>query len=207
MSEIRTVRDLRRPATGRGRLGEALRTKPFRILTGASLALSLALGCVVASVDRLHSSPSDVLDHPANPVTDQQSREQVVGAARQLVAATGMRTTSAGYALMSCKNRDDPPYQGAIYLTFGLPAGERPDTYLDGAASMLRTQGWAEGPPPNNQAFAHVFSRDSVTATFYRDGDDPGIGVLRLYGQCRNVNDHRADPGWVDVTGEVGAPR
>ncbi|EUA42477.1 hypothetical protein I553_6337 [Mycobacterium xenopi 4042] len=27
---------------------------------------------------------------------------------------------------MSCKNHDDPPYQGAIYMTFAVPAGIRP---------------------------------------------------------------------------------
>ncbi len=207
MFEIRTVADLRRPVNRRGRFGDGLRAKPFRILIAASLALSLVLGTVIVSVDRLHSTPSDVLEHPASPVTDVQSRDEVVGAARELVTSTGLRTTSAGYLLMSCKNRDEPPYQGAIYLTFGLPADDRVDTYFGTVASTLRARGWAEGRPPNNHAFAHVFSRDAVTATIYRDGDDPNIGVLRLYGQCRNMNDHRTDQGWVDVTGEVNPPR
>ena len=44
--------------------------------------------------------------------------------------------------------------------------------------------------------------------TIYRDDDDPSLGVLRLYGQCRNMNDHRHDAtGWIDITGEFAAPR
>lgn len=204
MSDVRTAAERRRPPNTGGGPGKTLRSNHIRALIGASLAVSLVLGGTIVSVDRLHSTPSDALDHPASPVTDQQSKDQVVEPARRIVTLTELRTASAGYLLMSCKNREDPPYQGAVYVTFTLPADERPDSYLDTVASVLRAHGWAEGPPPNNHAFARIFSQDAVTVTIHRDDDDPGVGVLRLYGQCRNMNDHRHDPtGWVDVTGEL----
>ena len=208
MADVRTAPQRRRTPRGGGRLGTSLRSTPGRLLIGAALAVPLVLGGAFVAVDRLHSTPSEVLDHPADPVTDEQSKDQVTGPARQVVSAAGLRTASAGYLLMSCKNQDDPPYQGAIYLTFTLPAEQQADTYFDTIASTLRTHGWAEGPPPNNHPFAKIFSRNAVTVTFYRDNDDPGVGVLRVYGQCRNVNDHRRDAtGWVDITDEVAAPR
>ncbi len=185
-----------------------MRSNGIRALIGASLAVSLVMGGALVSVDRLRSTPADVLEHPASPVTDQQSKDQVVEPARRIAALTGLRTASAGYLLMSCKNRDDPPYQGAVYLTFTLPADQRADTYLQTLASTLRTHGWSEGPPPNNHVFARIFSQDAVTTTVYRDDDNPGAGVLRLYGQCRNMNDHRQDAtGWTDITAELAAPR
>lgn len=208
MSETRTVTVRRRTPVGGGKLGESLRSTPGRLLIGAALAVPLVLGGVFVSVDRLHSTPSDVLDHPASPLTDDQSRDQVVGAARLIVSTTGLHTASAGYLLMSCKNRDDPPYQGAVYLTFTLPVGQQTDTYVETIASTLRTHGWAEGAPPNNHAFAKIFSQHAVTVTVYRDGEDPGVGVARIYGECRNVSGHGHDTvGWVDVTGEVAGPR
>jgi hypothetical protein len=207
MSDLRIAAFERKADAGAGKLGESLRSRHFRVLIGASLTLTLVLGGAFVSVDRLHSKPSDSLDHPALPVGDEESKEQVVEPARQIVRLTGMQTASAGYSFMSCKNRDDPPYRGAIFLTFGLPASERADTYFETIASALDTHGWAEGPPPNDHAFAHIFSREAVTVTVYRDSDDPGVGVARLYGQCRNMNDHRNDSGWVDVTGEVTGPR
>ncbi len=208
MSDVRTAAQRRHTPRGGGRFGESLRSTPSRLLIGAALAVPLVLGGAFLSVNRLHSTPSDVLDHPANPVTDEQSKDQVVGPARQIVSSTRLQTASAGYLLMSCKNREDPPYQGAIYLTFTLPAGQQPDTYFETLASALRTHGWAEGPPPNNHAFAKIFSHDAVTVIIYSDNDDPGVGVVRLYGQCRNMSDHRHDAtGWVDITGEVAAPR
>ncbi|WP_232070726.1 hypothetical protein [Mycobacterium lacus] len=161
------------------------------------------MGGAFLMVDRLHTSPSDVLDHPGDPVTDAQTEAQVVESAKQIVTAAGLRTKTAGYLLMSCKERDDPPYQGAIYLTFALPAETRADTYFPTITAALIARGWSEGLPPNNRTFGKTLSRDAVTAIIYRDNDDENLGVMRLYGQCRNMNDHRRDAtGWIDITGQ-----
>jgi len=181
--------------------GEWLRSKQVRALTAATLAVSLLLGGAFLSVDRLHSTPLDALNHPANPVTDDQSEAQVVESAKQVVALAGLQTASAGYSLMSCKDRESPPYQGAIYLTFALPAAARADAYFPAIAATLVTHGWTEGIPPNDQPFAEILSKDGVTVIVYRQSDDPSLGVARVYGQCRNVNDHRKDTTtWIDVT-------
>lgn len=44
-----------------------------------------------------------------------------------------------------------------------------------------------------------------MTVIIYRHDDDPGLGVLRLYGECRNMTDHRGDAtAWIDVTDQFG---
>ena len=198
----------RRPRRIDGKRGEWLRPKQIRALTVAALAVSLLLGGAFVVVDRLHSTPADVLEHPVNPVTDDQSKTQVVEPAKQIVTLTGLQTASAGYLLMSCTNRDDPPYQGAIYLTFSLSAPARADTYFQAVAATLIDHGWTEGLPPNNHAFGSTLTKNGVTVIIYRQDDNPGLGVLRIYGQCRNMNDHRHDTtGWVDITGEVAGTR
>ncbi|WP_232065448.1 hypothetical protein [Mycobacterium shinjukuense] len=173
-------------------------------MIAAMLAVSLLFAGAFLAVARFHSSPSDVLDHPANPVSDDATRALVVEAAKHVVTVAGLQTTTAGYLLMSCKNRDDPPYQGAVYLTFVLPAGARADTYFRTAAAALTTHGWTEGLPPSDQVFGKTLSKGGVTAILHRHDADTGMGVLRLYGQCRNITDHRRDPtGWIDITGEL----
>ncbi|OBH12534.1 hypothetical protein A5695_16305 [Mycobacterium sp. E1747] len=158
-------------------------------------------------LDRLHSMPADALDHPASPVSDDQSRAQVVESAQDVVAAAALWTSSAGYSLMSCKNRDDPPYQGAVYLTFAVPAATQAETYFARIATTLATHGWTEGLPPNNHAFAKALTKNAVTVIVYRHDDEPTVGVLRVYGQCRNVTDHHADAtAWTDITGEFARP-
>jgi hypothetical protein len=200
--------DNRRPRTVGGTRGEWLRSKQARALIAAALALSVLLGGALLLVERLHPTPSDVLDHPANRVTDDQSQAQVVESAKQVVTLTGLRTASAGYTLMSCKDRDDPPYQGAIYLTFALPDAATADTYFPAIAAALVNRGWTEGLPPNDHAFAKILTKDAVTVIVYRQNEDPGLGVARIYGECRNMNDHRKDATtWSDITDQLTGAR
>ncbi len=165
------------------------------------------LGVAVLLMDRFHPSAADAIEHPANPVGDAQSRAQVLESAKQIVGLAGLQTTSAGYLLMSCNNQHDPPYQGAIYLNFAVPDGAGADTYFPAIAKTLVSRGWTEGLPPNGQAFGRTLSKDAVTVIVYRDSTNPGVGVLRIYGECRNLNDHRIDmSGWIDVTGDLRGP-
>jgi hypothetical protein len=162
----------------------------------------VSLGGAFLVVNTLRPSRSGALEHPDNPVTDGQSQAQVVEAAKQIVTLAGLRTASAGYLLMSCKNHDDPPYQGAIYLTFTLPAEVAADKYFPTVATTLTSNGWTEGSAPSNRMFGRTVSKDAVTGIVYRDDDNPAMGVLRLYGQCRNMNDHRRDD-WTDIAAQV----
>src|SRR5262249_51329896 len=88
-----------------------LRARRVRALIAAALAVSLLLGGAFLIVSRLRPPPSDALDHPVNPVTDDETATQVVEPAKQIVTVAGLQTASAGYLLMSCKNQNDPPYQ------------------------------------------------------------------------------------------------
>ncbi|WP_253866848.1 hypothetical protein [Mycobacterium asiaticum] len=184
-----------------------LRTNAARALLAAALAITLVVGAMFVSVDRLHATPADALARADN-VSDDQSRAQAVDAASRVVDVGGLRTTTAGYLLMSCGGHQDPPYQGAIHLTFALPTDQRADTYFQTVAAALRSDGWIQGLPPGGHAYGSTLSKDGVTAVLYRHDDNPGLGVLRLYGECRNTNDHRNDAtGWVDVTNQVGLMR
>lgn len=172
-------------------------------MLAAALSISLVLGGAFLAVGRLHSSPAD-LDRPAQTVSDEQSENEVVDKARHLVDVAHLQKATAGYLLMSCKDRDSPPYQGAVYLNFTVPADARPDIYFQDIGAALVAHGWTEGQPPNRHLFGKTLNKNGVTAILYRDDDYPNLGVARLYGQCRNMNDHRRDTtAWVDVTDRV----
>jgi hypothetical protein len=184
-----------------------LRAPRVRALIAAALTVSLLLGGAFLVVSALRPSPTEKLDHPATPVSDDATAAQVVEAAKQIVRLAGVQTKSAGYLLMSCKNQNDPPYQGAIYLTFTVPAAARPDTYFKTIATTLVNRGWTEGLPPNDHMFGATASKDGVTAVVYPHAEEPGLGVLRAYGECRDANDHRKDAsGWIDITNQFPGP-
>lgn len=177
------------------------RSPAARALTVVVLSTAALIGGVYLAVDRLHASANDAVEHPGPPASDAQTQSEVVEQARDMVAIAGLRRPTAGYLLMSCKNRDDPPYQGAVYMNFQLPSDVTADQYLRAASAALAARGWREGRPSNQHLVERNLSKDGVNAILYSDADTPARGVARLYGQCRDVTDYRgAKAGWTDVT-------
>lgn len=159
------------------------------------LAVAVAAGVMFLMARR------DAASRPTRPLDDAQSKAQVLGPAREIVGVAGLHVVSASYILMSCTNETDPPYQGAIYVTFDLPDAS---SYLDQVAADLISRGWRATPQPVNALpGTTTVSKDTVTATLHRDPDRRGEGVMKIYGECRNIVDHRNDTtGWVDVADE-----
>jgi hypothetical protein len=186
------------------RRGEWFRSPAARMLLAVALTTSLLLSGAFLAVDRLHSSPADSLEHPGRTATDGQTKTEVVEQAKHIVAIGRLQQPTAGYLLMSCKNRDDPPYQGAVYMNFTLPADAGADQYFRTIAAAMVARGWNEGLPPNQHLNGKTLSKDGVTAVLYQDNDYPNRGIARLYGQCRDMNNHRGDTtAWVDITGQL----
>jgi hypothetical protein len=181
-----------------------LRSPGARAVLAAALAVPLTLGPAVVAVDRLRASSGDAVEHP---VSDARAKAEVVAQAKRMVTVARLQRARAGYLLMSCQGGDNPPYQGAVYLTFTLPADARADSYFHyfhGIVAAMTADGWQPGAPADQLLLGQTLSRDRVTAVVYRDGDHPDVGVARLYGQCRDMTDHRNDStGWVDVTPQI----
>jgi len=178
-----------------------LRSPAARTLIAAALATGVVFGGAFLAINRLHSSAADAVEHPGPAATDAQTQAEVVDHAKSIVATARLQQATAGYLLMSCKNRDDPPYQGAVYLNFTLPADARADEYFRTVTAELVAGGWRAAPPPNEHLFGARLSKDGVNAILYQDNDSEGRGVARIYGQCRDMTNHRGDTtGWVDVT-------
>lgn len=162
------------------------------------LILWVLVVSMVAGAAFLVLRRSDAADHPEHPLSDEQSKAQVLEPAREIVAVANLENANGGYILMSCTNQTDPPYQGAIYLTFDLPDATH---YLDQVAASLVSHGWRKGSPPNRYLSGIAVSKNGVTAILYRDPDRNGFGIMKVYGECRNVSDHRNDAtGWVDIS-------
>lgn len=179
-----------------------LRSRPVRVLTATALAVSLLLGGVLLAMQRLEARPAR-----ATPMTDQQSMDQVVGHARQFVAAGRLRRASGSYILQSCQPDDGPPYQGSVYLNFDLPTITETPAFFRAIARAMNRYGWADGLPPGHHPGGKVLSKDGATAVYYRHPDVPGRGVLQIYGECRNFADHRHDAsGFVDITRSLSKP-
>ena len=187
--------------TDAGGPSSRLRSPAARMLIAAALATALVFGGAFLAVHRLHSSAADAVEHPGRTATDEQTQTEVVEQAKSIVDIAGLQQAMAGYLLMSCKNRDDPPYQGAVYLNFSLPADAHADEYFRTIAAALVARGWRAGLPPNEHLSGRKLSKDGVNAILYLDSETASHGVARIYGQCRDMNNHRGEStAWIDIT-------
>src|SRR3984893_2477024 len=93
---------------------------------GPSRSVVLVLAAVAAVVAACAAflvlrTRGDALNRPAQPLSDEQTKTQVIEPAKQIVAVANLHGASGGYILMSCRNEADTAYQGALYVTFDLP--------------------------------------------------------------------------------------
>jgi hypothetical protein len=178
-----------------------LRTPAARTLIFAALIISLVFGIGFVVINEPPATGIGAL--ASAPLSDDQSRAQVVGSARQIVAVARLRDVNGSYVFLSCTNEHDPPYQPALYLNFRLPESNSVRYIRDIAAAMV-ANGWQEAPSLAEH-FGLKLTKDGVTATFHENLDDARFGTMRIYGECRNVSEHRNDnPAWQDITGQLG---
>ena len=177
-----------------------LRSPRSVVLLLAALATALVIGAAFLS---LRDRRADAVALDGAPMTDAQAAGQVVASAKQIVSLAQLQDATGGYAFVSCKNENEPPYQAAIYMSFRLPQSNSVK-YLRDVATSMATHGWTRAPSMGEH-FGQKLTKDGVTAIVYREGADAQFATLRLYGECRNVADHRNDnPVWREVTDQLG---
>jgi hypothetical protein len=180
---------------------DSLRSRPYPLLIAASLVMSLVLGATFITMHRIYDLRGPAVEAPV-PLTDEQIQQQVLEPARQIVGAASLEAVTGTYLPMSCAPEDAPPYQGTAYLNFDLPTITQTPAFFRAMTRALTARGWTAGLPPSHHPGGRTMAKDGVTAVYYRDPDTAGRGVLRLYGECRSMTDHRRNSGgFVDITG------
>lgn len=170
------------------------------VLLLAALATLLA---VWTSLVWLTNHDADAVDLRGTPMTDNQAAGQVVASARQIVSVAGLQDVTGGYAFVSCKNANEPPYQVAVYMNFRL-LEHNSVKYLRGVATSMVTHGWTLASS-TGEHFGQKLTKDGVTAIFYRTVNETEFATMRLYGECRNTADHRNDnPVWKELSDQLG---
>ena len=137
------------------------------------------------------------------PISDEESRAQVVDAAKAITAAAGLDVTYANYQWEWCNDQGRPPYHGRVDVAYEVPAGTDSAAMAKQVAAVAARQpGWASGPPPGLNPYGEVVHKGGVMA-IASVGNYPERGALQIFGECKNMNDHRDDSALHDITGEV----
>lgn len=136
------------------------------------------------------------------PISDEESRAQVVDAAKAITAAAGLDVTYANYQWEWCNDQGEPPYRSRVDIAFVVPPGT---TNIDASKTVATTvaaqPGWAAGTPPGIHTAGDAVHKGNVWAVI-GPGNYPERGGIRIFGECRNMNDHR-NSGGVEITDEI----
>lgn len=150
------------------------------------------------------STPDTQASGPTAPSpSDEQSRAEVIDAATELVQAANLRVTYASFQWEWCNDQGEPPFHGRVDLAWEVPEGATSQAVSKQiAATAAQQPGWAPGPPPGLQPAGDVVHKGGVMVVV-GPGNYPQRGAVQIFGDCRNMNDHRDDNQIVDITSEV----
>lgn len=131
---------------------------------------------------------------PVQPMSNEDTMRQVIDPARQIVKANGLQDVFAGFTFEACNDQGEPPYRGRLEMSFSVPRGIEPKNYIKQIAKTMVQQGWIDGPPPGRRAFGTLIHTDQVWAIMGPHPVSHEDGSVQLYGECRNMVNHRDDP-------------
>ncbi len=142
-------------------------------------------------------------DRPANPLSDEQTKAQVLDPARQIATIANLQNVSGVFGWESCNDQGDPPFRGRVDMSFDVPAGADRNAYFEQIAATMIGHGWSDGPPPGKRPFGRVIHTGGVMAIIGKSSGTVKDGSVELSGECRNMGDHRHDGTWYDVTDQL----
>lgn len=141
---------------------------------------------------------------PVETQSDADAMKAVLDPGRTIVQVAKLQDVSGGFAFEACNDQGEPPYRGRLDMGFRIPDGTEPKAYFTQIAQTMVQQGvgWYDGPPPGKNPFGTVIHTDTVFAVI---GQNPAAcedGYVHVFGECRNMNDHR-DGASMNVTDQL----
>jgi hypothetical protein len=122
-----------------------------------------------------------------HPMTPDESKAQVINAAREIVATLGLKGVSGHFSRDSCNDQAVAPFRGVVGLAYDhAPTLEASQAEVQQMVSTLKQHGW-QGPG-DFHTHSPAVSRQGTTAIFdaYSPVQNAG-GSITIYGECRDM--------------------
>ncbi|MDT5148086.1 MAG: hypothetical protein QOC58_2731 [Mycobacterium sp.] len=147
--------------------------------------------------------PSKQSDRPEHPLTDQQAIAQVVEPAKRIAKVAALQDPSGGFSWEACNDQGEPPYRGRVDMTFVVPPGVDHGAYFQQVADTMVANGWSAGAPPGQHLSGAAIHQNGVMATIGVSPFQGADGAVQLFGECRNMNDHRHDSNGFSIKDQL----
>ncbi|WP_407686971.1 hypothetical protein [Mycobacterium sp. HUMS_1102779] len=162
--------------------------RPKRSDAAALRAVIAALvAAMLAIAIQSCSTVKNLSEGVPNPMTPDQSKAQVVNAAREIVATLRLKDVSGHFSRESCNDQAVAPFRGVVGLSYDhAPTLEASQAQIQQMIGVLKEHGWSA--PSDFHSHSPAVTKQNVTAVFdpYSPVQDAG-GSITLYGECRDM--------------------
>lgn len=151
-----------------------------------SVVVYIAAGVLMIALQSC-SAVRNVREGVPNPMTPEQSRAQVVDAAREIATTLSLKGVSANFTRDSCNDQAVAPFRGRVELKYDhAPTLEASRAEIQQMIGVLKQHGW--GDPGDFHTHASAVGKRGVTAVFdpYSPVQKSG-GSISIYGECRDM--------------------
>ncbi len=128
----------------------------------------------------------------SDPLTPEQSREQVVDAARDLVNTVQLQPASEIFYRSSCNDQNEAPFRGVVRISYPKAVSfEASDAEVAQMVTQLEAHGWTGDS--DFKTHGSVVQKNKVVAVLEpQNVSTPNRGIT-LYGECRDMTSTKDD--------------
>lgn len=165
----------------------------MRIPAGTAIVAAVLSGCVALSGwSEIMTGVPDPM-RPA-PTTPEESRNQVLLAAREVVEILDLNVVEASFWHSACNSRGDPPFRGRIRIGYPLAQSPRAaDDHIAAMLDLLRAAGFSA-----DSAFlshAPALKKNNVIVVLRPQDPNAATRGVDVIGECRDVTTTIEDRG------------
>jgi hypothetical protein len=141
------------------------------------------LACALQSCNNIRNLSEGV----PHPMTPDESKAQVINAAREIVATLGLKDASGHFSRESCNDQAVAPFRGVVGIAYDhAPTLEASQAQIEQMVATLKQHGWVASGDFHSHSPA--VSKQGVTALFdvFSPVQNAG-GSITIYGECRDM--------------------
>ncbi|KAA0120853.1 hypothetical protein CIW51_01110 [Mycolicibacterium sp. P9-22] len=129
-----------------------------------------------------------------DPLTPEQSKTQVVDAARDIVRALQLEMTRVVFWRASCNDQHEAPFRSVVSIWYPpAPTLQASDAEVAEMIRRLHTDGWT--PATDFKTHGAAVTKHDVVAVLAPQAVGDKHRGIDLYGECRDVTTTKATAG------------
>ncbi|MGV0746135.1 hypothetical protein [Mycolicibacterium sp. XJ870] len=125
-------------------------------------------------------------DGDSNPMTPEESKAQVVDAARDIARTLQIPGMTANFRHTSCNDQGEAPFRGTVEMFYPLAEDlQQADAERADMMRRLQADGWTTDP--DFKSHGNALTKNGVTAIFYSQNVSTPVRNISVLGECRDV--------------------